>query len=149
MLQNKGQCCGQDAADQKLDAGKFYAICFRRKIVNDQNVQGKKESAHQYQNVSKADGKTVRDADEIKSDQSHDNSCPDKRTAFLSQEKSDNWDNDNIAGCDETGFSYGCILDAELLEIAGSKEGDSAGDATDTEIAVVVRESGGSVLSGC
>ncbi len=135
MFQDKSQDHGQDPADQELDTGKFYSVCFRGKIVNDQNVQRKQERTHQHQDVSETNGKTVRDAEKIKSDQCHDNSCPDKGTAFLFQKESDNRDNDNIAGCDEAGFSYRCIFDAELLEVAGCKESNSAGDSSDPEIA--------------
>ena len=90
------------------------------------NVQGKKKCTDQYQEITFSYRKAVGDAKKIKSDQCHGNGSPDKGTAFLFQEKSDNRDNDNIAGSDEAGFSYGSIFDAELLKIAGCKECDSA-----------------------
>ena len=135
MFKDKGRDHGQDPADQKLDTGEFYPVRFRGKIVNDQNVQRKKKRTHQHQNISATNGKTIRDAEKIKTDQSHDNGCPDKGTAFLFQEKSDNRDNDNIAGSDKTGFSHRCIFDAELLEVAGCKKCYAAGDTADPEIA--------------
>ena len=104
MFKDKGRDHGQDPADQKLDAGEFYPVRFRGKIVNDQNVQRKKKRTHQHQNISATNGKTIRDAEKIKTDQSHDNGCPDKGTAFLFQEKSDNRDNDNIAGSEKPAF---------------------------------------------
>ena len=38
----KQQCgnTGKDSTGQELDAGKFYSVSFRRKVVNDQNVYG-------------------------------------------------------------------------------------------------------------
>lgn len=149
MFQDQSQDRREDTTDQKLDAGEFYAVCFRGKIVNDQNVQGKENCTDQYQNVSQANGKSVCNTKKIKSDQCHDNGCPDKWAAFLSQEKSDNRDNDNVAGGNETGFSYRCVLDAELLEVAGSKESDPTGDAADPEVAAVIWGDGGGVLGGC
>ena len=38
-----------------------------------------------------------------------------------------------LAYCNETGFSDGCILDAELLEIACQTETDTAGDTADNQ----------------
>ena len=138
MFQDQSRDHGQDSADQKLDAGKLYPVCFRGKMINDQNVQGKEKSTYQHQNISESNGKTVRDAEEIKSDQSHNNGCPDKRTAFLFQEKSDDRDNDNVACSDKTCFSDSCVLDTELLEVAGSKEGGSAGDSARPQVTAVI-----------
>lgn len=84
MFKDKGRDHGQDPADQKLDAGEFYPVRFRGKIVNDQNVQRKKKRTHQHQNISATNGKTIRDAEKIKTDQSHDNGCPDKGLHFFS-----------------------------------------------------------------
>ena len=148
MLQEQRQDRGKDATDQELDTGEFYAVCFRGKMVNDQNVQGKEDRTDQYQNIPEADRKTVCNAKKVKSHQSHNNGCPDKGTAFLSQEKSDDRDNHNVAGCDETGFSYRCVLNAELLEVAGSKEGNAAGNAAQPEVTAVIGGSGDSILSG-
>ena len=138
MFKDKGRDHGQDPADQKLDTGKLYTVCLRGKIVNHQNVQGKEKSTYQHKNISEANGKSVCDAEKIKSDQSHNNGCPDKRTAFLFQEKSDDRDNDNVACSDKTGFSDSCVLDTELLEVAGSKEGGSAGDSARPQVAAVI-----------
>ena len=38
MFQDQGRDGRQDPAGQKLDTGKFYSICFRRKVINDQKV---------------------------------------------------------------------------------------------------------------
>ena len=121
MFQNKCRDHGQDPADQKLDTGKLYTVCLRGKIVNHQNVQGKEKSTYQHQNISEANGKSVCDAEKIKSDQCHDNSCPDKGTAFL---------------------SYCCVLDAKLLEAAGSKKSKSAGNAAQPQVTAVIWRGG-------
>ena len=42
-------------------------------------------------------------------------------------------DDHNITGSDKAGFSDGCILDAELLEIACQTEADTAGDTADNQ----------------
>ena len=78
-------------------------------------------------------GKTIRDAEKIKTDQSHDNGCPDKGTAFLFQEKSDNRDNDNIAGSDKSCTSDRCILDAHLLKTAGKCQKNTAADTAENQ----------------
>ena len=45
------------------------------------------------------------------------------RAALLLKEKSQDRDNDDIAGSDEARLSHRGILDAELLEIAGKAQG--------------------------
>ena len=52
----------------------------------------------------------------------------------VTQELSDD-ELDNVTGGDEAGFSYRCIFDAELLEVAGCKKCYAAGDTADPEIA--------------
>ena len=39
-----------------------------------------------------------------------------------------------ITGSDKAGFSDGCILDAELLEIACQTKADSAGNTADDQV---------------
>ena len=138
VFQDQSRDHGQDSADQKLDAGKLYPVCFRGKMINDQNVQGKEKSTHQDQNVSLSNGKAVCDAKQVETNQCHYNRNPDKRTAFLFQEKSDDRDNDNVACSDKTCFSDSCVLDTELLEAAGSKEGGAAGDSTRPQVTAVI-----------
>ena len=106
-------------------------------LIQEDELRQEK-STYQHQNISESNGKTVSDAEKIKSDQSHNNGCPDKRTAFLFQEKSDDRDNDNVACSDKTCFSDSCVLDTELLEAAGSKEGGSAGDSARPQVAAVI-----------
>ena len=142
MFQNKCRDHGQDPADKKLDTGKLYTVCLRGKIVDHQNVQGKEKSTYQHQNISEVNGKSVCDAEKIKSDQCHDNGCPYKGTAFLFQENSNDRDDDNVAGGDEASFSYCCVLDAKLLEAAGSKKSKSAGNAAQPQVTAVIWRGG-------
>ena len=58
---------------------------------------------------------------------------PHKFCAFFAKEQSDDRDDHNITGSDKAGFSDGCILDAELLEIACQTEADTAGDTADNQ----------------
>ena len=125
-FQNKCRDHGQDPADKKLDTGKLYTVCLRGKIVNHQNVQGKEKSTYQHQNISEANGKSVCDAEKIKSDQSHNNGCPDKRTAFLFHKKSKDRDDDNVACSEKTCFSNGGVLDTKLLEVGSKTQADTA-----------------------
>ena len=111
-------------------------------MINDQNVQGKEKSTYQHQNISEANGKSVCDAEKIKSDQCHDNGCPYKGTAFLFQENSDDRDDDDVTGGDEAGFSYCCVLDTKLLEAAGSKKSKSAGNAAQPQVTAVIWSGG-------
>ena len=76
MFKDKGRDHGQDPADQKLDAGKLYPVCFRGKMINDQNVQGKQESTDQDQKVSLSNGKAVCDAKQVETNQCHYNRQP-------------------------------------------------------------------------
>lgn len=122
---------GEDAADQELDAGHFYSIYFRRKVVNDQNMQGKQECTDQDQNVSFADGEAVGDAKQVETDQRHHNGNPDKGAASFFHKKPKDWDNDDVAGGEKSGFSNGGVLDAQLLEVGGKAEADAAGDAAE------------------
>ena len=93
----------------------------------------KRKSAYQYEQISLSNGKSICDAQEIKSDQSHCNGSPDKFRAFFAKEQSDDRDDHNITGSDKAGFSDGCILDAKLLEIACQTEADTAGDTADNQ----------------
>ena len=120
----------------------FTPSAFGEKIVDHQNVQGKEKSTYQHQNISEVNGKSVCDAEKIKSDQCHDNGCPYKGTAFLFQENSNDRDDDNVAGGDEASFSYCCVLDAKLLEAAGSKKSKSAGNAAQPQVTAVIWRGG-------
>lgn len=129
MFQDDCRDRSEESADKELDTGHFHAIYFRRKVVNDQNVQGKQNCTDQDQNVSSADGEAVGDAKQVETDQCHYNGNPDKGTALLFHEKPKDWDDDDVAGSKETCFSNRGILNAELLEVGGKAEADTAGDA--------------------
>ena len=133
MLKEQSGNAGKDTTCQELNAGELYSVYFWRKVVDDQYVQRKKKSAYQYEQISLSNGKSICDAQEIKSDQSHCNGSPDKFRAFFAKEQSDDRDDHNITGSDKAGFSDGCILDAELLEIACQTEADTAGDTADNQ----------------
>ena len=133
MLKEQSGNAGKNSTCQELNTGELYSVYFRRKVVDDQYVQRKKKSAYQYEQISFSNGKSICDAQEIKSDQSHCNGSPDKFRAFFAKEQSDDRDDHNITGSDKAGFSDGCILDAELLEIACQTEADTAGDTADNQ----------------
>ena len=118
MLKEQSGNAGKNSTCQELNTVELYSVYFRRKVVDDQYVQRKKKSAYQYEQISLSNGKSICDAQEIKSDQSHCNGSPDKFRAFFAKEQSDDRDDHNITGSDKAGFSDGCILDAKLLEIA-------------------------------
>ena len=133
MLKEQSGNAGKNSTCQELNTGELYSVYFRRKVVDDQYVQRKKKSAYQYEQISFSDRKSICDAQEIKSDQSHCNGSPDKFRAFFAKEQSDDRDDHNITGSDKAGFSDGCILDAKLLEIACQTEADTAGDTADNQ----------------
>ena len=133
MLKEQSGNAGKNSTCQELNTGELYSVYFRRKVVDDQYVQRKKKSAYQYEQISFSNGKSICDAQEIKSDQSHCNGSPDKFRAFFAKEQSDDRDDYNITGSDKAGFSDGCILDAKLLEIACQTEADTAGDTADNQ----------------
>ena len=133
MLKEQSGNAGKNSTCQELNTGELYSVYFRRKVVDDQYMQRKKKSAYQYEQISFSNGKSICDAQEIKSDQSHCNGSPDKFRAFFAKEQSDDRDDHNITGSDKAGFSDGCILDAKLLEIACQTEADTAGDTADNQ----------------
>ena len=63
---------------------------------------------------------------------------PDKRAAFFLKEDTDDRNDDDVAGGDEAGFSYICVLDTKLLEAARSKKSGSAGNAAQPQVTAVI-----------
>ena len=117
MLKEQSGNAGKNSTCQELNTGELYSVYFRRKVVDDQYVQRKKKSAYQYEQISLSNGKSICDAQEIKSDQSHCNGSPDKFRAFFAKEQSDDRDDHNITGSDKAVF-FSCILDTVLLEVS-------------------------------
>ena len=142
MFEQQCRDTGKDSTGQELDAGEFYSIYFRREVVDNQDVHREQECTDQYKQIPLSDGESIRDAQEIKSDQRHCNSRPDEFAAFFSKEYSnDRYDHD-IAGSDEAGFSNGSIFDAELLEITCQTEADATGNTADDQVFAAL-------LAGC
>ena len=110
MLKKQCRDTGQDAADQKLDAGHFYSINERRKMINNQNMTGKKNCTDDQKKFTFADCKPLsgRQTQEIKSAQRKQDCNPDKGTAFLFQENTDDRNNDNVTGGDSCDVGYSC-----------------------------------------
>ncbi len=94
-------------------------------------MEGKKYGADHDQSISFANVKAVLDAEKVKADESHDYGTPDKRTAFLFQEKPQDRYDDYVARGDEACFSHCGVFDAELLEIACKAQENAAADAAD------------------
>ena len=88
----------------------------------------KQNRTDKYQNISVSDWKLFVYAKQIQTHNCQKHRQPDHRTAFLLHKKSDHRNDHNITRCNETGFSDGCILDADLLEIACQAQGDTTAD---------------------
>ena len=135
MLKKQCRDTGQDAADQKLDAGHFYSINERRKMINNQNMTGKKNCTDDQKKFTFADCKPLsrRQTQEIKSAQRKQDCNPDKGTAFLFQENTDDRNNDDVACSNKTGFSNCCVFNTKLLKITCKTEHDTTADASDKQ----------------
>ena len=126
---------GQDAADQKLDAGHFYSINERRKMINNQNMTGKKNCTDDQKKFTFADCKSLSgcQTQEIKSTQRKQDCNPDKGTAFLFQENTDDWNNDDVTCSNKTGLSDGSVFNTKLLKITCKTEHDTTADSSDEQ----------------
>ena len=113
-------------------------------MIYCQDVEGKKYCTDQYQCITFSDGKSFSgaDAQKVQATKRKKHCDPDKRAAFLFQENSDDRDDDNVAGGDEAGFSYSCVLDTKLLEAARSKKSGSAGNAAQPQVTAVIWSGG-------
>ena len=87
-------------------------------MIYCQDVEGKKHCRDEYQCITFSDGKSFSgdDAQKVKATKRKKHCDPDKRAAFLFQENPDDWDDDYVTRCDETGFSNGGVFDPESLE---------------------------------
>ena len=134
MLRKEHSHSGQQAADQELNAGHPHAVHPRRKIINDQNMYRKTQRTEQHQKISAADGKSIRNAQQIQPGYCQQNADPDPEPHCFFQKDSEKRNNDNIKGRDKSGLSHRRILDAELLQIAGYKKSHAAEDTTHKQL---------------
>lgn len=93
-------------------------------------MDGKKQGAHQHQQVSLIHSQVpAGHAQQVQANHGQGNRSHNHRAALLLKEKSQDRDNDDIAGSDEARLSHSSVLDAELLEIAGKAQGHAAAHA--------------------
>ncbi len=133
VFQDQRRNAGKEPAYQKLDAGHFYPVCFGRKMIDDQYMEGKPKGTDQHKKIAFSNGEPVRDAEQIKAGQGQRHSCPDERAAFFLQKEPQYGNDDDVAGGDETGFAHSSILDADLLKVAGDAQGNPAEDPAGDE----------------
>ena len=117
MFQDQGRDGRQDPAGQKLDTGKFYSICFRRKVINDQNMYGKSERTGKHKKIAllQREG-SVCHAEQIETGDGNENCEPDLRLYSFSEEQAADRNKDDVKCGDKTGLSDGCVLNADLLQ---------------------------------
>ena len=108
-------------------------------MVDHQDMQGKKYCTDQHEQFSLTNGKSLAwcQAEKVQTAQGKDHGDPDKRAAFFLKEDTDDRNDDDVAGGDESGFADGGVFDTELLEVACKAEQDTAADtAGDQSFAV-------------
>lgn len=96
-------------------------------MIDHQNMQGEKYCADKYEKISLSHRKTVFDTEKIQPGKSQHDGSPDKRAAFFSEKESDNGNDHNVAGGNESGLAHCGIFDPELLKITGKTKKNPAG----------------------
>lgn len=116
-------------AHHELDHGKFDRIRVRRKMADEQNVSGPKDRADQHDQVAGHNGQGLGERQKIKTNGRKSDTDPSLVSRSLFQEDSKERNDDDIKGCDETGFSCSGIHQTDLLK-RSSEEQDAPTDKT-------------------
>ena len=104
-------------------------------MINNQNMTGKKNCTDDQKKFTFADCKSLSgcQTQEIKSTQRKQDCNPDKGTAFLFQENTDDRNNDDVTCSNKTGLSDGSVFNTKLLKIACKTEHDTTADSSDEQ----------------
>ena len=109
-------------------------------MVDHQDMEGKQDRADEQQQVAFGYRKPIAfHAQQVQACCGHDHSQPDRRAAFLFEEQAQDRHQDDVAGGDKACLPHGAVLHAELLEIRGRAQQDTAADPPQDEVFPSVR----------
>ena len=120
--------------DKKLQAGKSNVVHRAHELVDDENLYGKGDGAQKGDGVAKLQGKVFANAEQIQPDDGDGDADPRFRRTFLSEEKAQDGNDENVTCRQESGFSGGGPeKNSELLQVVSEGERRSAKDSGDQQ----------------
>ena len=132
ILKEEHEHDADDAHREKLDAGQLDTVAFRRKVVDDHDVAGKRYSAEQHEEIAGLQVEALafaRHGQQVEAYRAQGNAEPDDRPDLLLQQAQDRHD-DDVQRRDESGFSRVSLkVKAELLQVGGDAQHQAAAEA--------------------
>ncbi len=133
ILQSHSRGQAHEPGDEKLVGVEFQYIYFRREVVDTQDVSCPEESADHYDDIAAHYREVFGDTQEIEPGDSDDSAQPvEKRRPVLEENAEEGYD-DDVKGCDEPGLSGIYRDEAQLLQVEGEEDDDTAYKPSDPE----------------